>query len=90
MNNSRARVGSSFASSGGTVHTLRQFIVHPQYNPNLISNDVAVVRTNLPITYISNAVAAGSIAGTNYVVADNELLMAIGWGYITVSNFCTI
>lgn len=81
----QSRVGSSFASSGGTVHSTRLINVHPQYIPELTSSDIAVIRTLTSITYIPNAVAAGSIAGPNYVIADNQPLWASGWGFTSVS-----
>lgn len=79
-------MGSSFASSGGNVHLLSQFIIHPLYSASIIINDVAVARTSSPITYIPNTVAAGAIAGTNYIVPDSQVTIGIGWGLTSVSK----
>ncbi|XP_026320371.1 trypsin CFT-1-like [Hyposmocoma kahamanoa] len=76
----RSRVGSSFASSGGTVHLSSQIINHPQYNPRNEDNDVSILRVSTNIQYIPNTVAPASIAGANYNLADNQVVWAIGWG----------
>ncbi|GBP49564.1 Trypsin CFT-1 [Eumeta japonica] len=76
----RVRVGSTFANSGGTVHNLRLIINHPNYNTWNFDNDISVLRTQTAITYIAGTVAPASIAGSNYNLADNQVVWAIGWG----------
>ncbi|XP_011561374.3 trypsin, alkaline C [Plutella xylostella] len=76
----RVRVGSSFSSSGGSVHTIRLLTYHAGYNAQTMDNDVAVLRTSTPITFIPNAVAPATIAGPNYVLNDNQAVFAVGWG----------
>lgn len=80
----RVRVGSTFASSGGVVHAVQQVINHPNYNDNTLDNDIAILRLASFITF-SNVVQAGAIAGTNYNVADNQPVWAIGWGVTEVT-----
>lgn len=82
----RARVGSTFSSSGGVVHTIRQIINHPNYSLFTSDNDIAVLRTASVIVY-SNTVQPGSIAGSAYNVADNQAVWAIGWGVTQVSSY---
>ncbi|CAG4954293.1 unnamed protein product [Colias eurytheme] len=75
----RMRVGSTFGSSGGVVHITNNIIMHPQYNDNTLNNDVAIVRSNTAFVYNAN-VAPGSIASSNYFLADGQVVWAIGWG----------
>ncbi|CAH2050757.1 unnamed protein product, partial [Iphiclides podalirius] len=81
----RIRVGSSWANSGGVVHNTAQIITHPNYNSRLMDNDVAILRSATTFTY-NNRVRAGSIAGVNYNLADNQAVFAIGWGVTSVSG----
>nr|P23605.1 RecName: Full=Achelase-2; AltName: Full=Achelase II [Lonomia achelous]AAB19940.1 achelase II=fibrinolytic proteinase [Lonomia achelous=Saturnid caterpillar, Peptide, 214 aa] [Lonomia achelous] len=74
------RVGSTNANSGGTVHSLSTFIIHPSYNRWTLDNDIAIMRTASNINFINNAVRPGSIAGANYNLADNQVVWAAGWG----------
>ncbi|KAJ0182807.1 hypothetical protein K1T71_002176 [Dendrolimus kikuchii] len=75
----RTRVGSTFANSGGIVHTTNSIINHPNYNTRTLDNDVAVLRLSSTITFNNNA-RAGSIAGANYNLGDNQVVWAAGWG----------
>ncbi|KAJ8709264.1 hypothetical protein PYW07_009090 [Mythimna separata] len=76
----RARVGSSNANSGGTVYIINRITAHESFSPSTLVNDIAVLRTNLPISFQSNLIAAASIAGTGYTYTDNENVWAVGWG----------
>lgn len=74
------RVGSTFANSGGVVHNVAQNILHPQYNVGAsLNNDVAIVRLSSTISF-NNQARAASIAGSNYNLADNQIVWATGWG----------
>ncbi|KAJ0182338.1 hypothetical protein K1T71_001707 [Dendrolimus kikuchii] len=75
----RVRVGSTFASSGGTVINFASIIIHPNYNRNTLDNDIAVMRTSSAIGFNNNA-RPGSIAGSNYNLGDNQVVWAAGWG----------
>ncbi|XP_021193552.3 trypsin CFT-1 [Helicoverpa armigera] len=79
VNRFRIRVGSTWANSGGVVHNVNQNIIHPQFNPNNLNNDVAILRSATTFSF-NNNVRAGSIAGPNYNVADNQAVWAAGWG----------
>ncbi|XP_026319655.1 trypsin CFT-1-like [Hyposmocoma kahamanoa] len=76
----RARVGSSWANSGGYVHLSADIMNYPQYNPSYHDNDFSLLRLSSLIQYISGSVGPGSIAGSNYNLADNQIVWAIGWG----------
>ncbi|XP_063390158.1 trypsin CFT-1-like [Cydia fagiglandana] len=78
-NRFRVRIGSTWANSGGVVHTVSQNILHPSFNRNTLDSDVAIVRLASVITF-NNQARAGSIAGANYNVADNQAVWATGWG----------
>ncbi|XP_046962267.1 trypsin CFT-1-like [Vanessa cardui] len=75
----RVRVGSTNANSGGVVLTTNRIIRHPNYVRSTLDNDVAVLRINGAFSF-NNNVRAARIAGANYNVADNQPVMAIGWG----------
>ncbi|KAJ8736112.1 hypothetical protein PYW08_006768 [Mythimna loreyi] len=75
----RIRVGSTWANSGGVVHNTNSIINHPQYNSNTYNNDIAVLRSASTFTFNNNARAA-PIAGSNYNLADNQVVWAAGWG----------
>ncbi|KAM3967800.1 trypsin CFT-1-like [Aphomia sociella] len=80
--NWRVRVGSTFANSGGSVHNTNQIIIHPSYNTRTLDNDVAILRVASPFIF-NNNVRAASIAGSNYNLADNQVVWATGWGRIS-------
>ncbi|XP_013133137.1 PREDICTED: trypsin CFT-1-like [Papilio polytes] len=77
----RLRVGSTNANSGGVVHNSNQIIMHPNYNSRTQDNDIAILRAASNFAF-NNNVRAGSIAGSNYNLADNQPVWAIGWGAI--------
>ncbi|KPI95070.1 PREDICTED: trypsin CFT-1-like isoform X2 [Papilio xuthus] len=75
----RIRVGSTFANSGGVVHGINTIIMHPNYNPQIEDNDICILRASSAFAF-NNNVRAASIAGSNYNLADNQVVWAIGWG----------
>ncbi|XP_013133128.1 PREDICTED: trypsin, alkaline C-like [Papilio polytes] len=75
----RIRVGSTNANSGGNVHNTNRIIMHPNYNSRTQDNDIALLRASSTWGF-NNNVRAGSIAGSNYNLADNQVVWAIGWG----------
>nr|AFP74111.1 trypsin [Leguminivora glycinivorella] len=87
-NRFRVRVGSTFANSGGVVHAVSQNILHPSFNRNTLDNDIAVVRLSSTIVF-NNQARAGSIAGANYNVADNQAVWAVGWGTTSSGGFAS-
>ncbi|KAI8436301.1 hypothetical protein MSG28_004341 [Choristoneura fumiferana] len=75
----RVRVGSSFASNGGSVLFVQRIINHPNYNANTRDHNIAIIRLQSSITF-SDVAQRGAIAGPSYNVADNRPVFAIGWG----------
>nr|AAT95356.1 trypsin III precursor [Sesamia nonagrioides] len=75
----RVRLGTSFASSGGSVHDVSQLILHGGYNPDTLDHDIAIVRLVQPAVY-SNVIQAARIPGSSYSISDGTALTTIGWG----------
>ncbi|XP_021190228.2 trypsin CFT-1 [Helicoverpa armigera] len=74
----RVLLGSSLSNSG-SLHLINSITLHPQYNHSSLNFDVAIVRLSNPAIY-SNNVQPGSIAGSNYHVADGTSVTHVGWG----------
>ncbi|XP_046961235.1 trypsin CFT-1-like [Vanessa cardui] len=74
----RIRVGSSFASSGGSTHNVGSLILHPQYT-TMLENDIGIFRVSSSFSLGGN-VQPGRFAGANYNVADNQAVWTVGWG----------
>ncbi|CAG4977657.1 unnamed protein product [Parnassius apollo] len=81
----RIRVGSTWANSGGTVHNTALIINHPNYNSRTFDNDIAILHSATTFSY-SNSVRSGRIAGSNYNLADNQPVRAVGWGATSVGG----
>ncbi|KAL0850882.1 hypothetical protein ABMA28_006791 [Loxostege sticticalis] len=83
----RIRYGSSYRSSGGTVLTVNRVIEHPLYNHRYQwDNDISILWVNgiIPVTDTSRP---ARIAGSNYNVADNQIVWAAGWGQSIIDDF---
>nr|AFM77752.1 putative trypsin 4 [Ostrinia nubilalis] len=77
----RARVGSTFANSGGFVLDTQTITNHPNYNGWILDNDLSIIRTFRDIPFWNNStVQFANIAGANYQLADNQVVWATGWG----------
>lgn len=83
-NRIRARVGSTWANSGGVVHSASTLINHPNYNMIVFDCDISIVRTATDIVFVGNTIQPGSFAGANYNFADDSLVWAAGWGVTEV------
>ncbi|XP_023935766.2 trypsin CFT-1-like [Bicyclus anynana] len=82
----RMRIGSTRASSGGTVFHTDRIISHPSFNARTADNDIAILRTTRQIGFNNNA-RAGPIAGANYNLPDRSVVWAIGWGSTSYGGF---
>ncbi|XP_026735622.1 trypsin, alkaline A-like [Trichoplusia ni] len=78
----RARVGSSYRNSQGTIYIINRFTIHEGFSPTTLVNDIAVLRTTWTITYSAN-VQPARIAGAAYNTGNNQEVWAIGWGAIS-------
>uniref|UniRef100_A0A1E1WD40 Peptidase S1 domain-containing protein n=1 Tax=Pectinophora gossypiella TaxID=13191 RepID=A0A1E1WD40_PECGO len=84
----RVRLGSTFSSSGGTIHNVNSFTIHESYNrPGSLENDVAIVHLATPAT-ISASVQLARIAGPNYIVPAGTVTTTLGWGTLSVTSLC--
>ncbi|KAI5644994.1 trypsin domain-containing protein [Phthorimaea operculella] len=68
----RVRVGSSRASSGGTIYTLSEIRIHDDFNLSTRDNDIALLISTTAISFIIGVVQPATVAGPNYILADNE------------------
>ncbi|XP_075977084.1 trypsin CFT-1-like [Anticarsia gemmatalis] len=83
----RMRVGSSFALTGGVLHACKDIIIHPDYDLRTSETDIAIMHSLTHFVYINNAVQPARIAGTNYHLADNEEVWAVGWGVYDMTTW---
>ncbi|XP_047528791.1 trypsin, alkaline B-like [Vanessa atalanta] len=81
----RIRIGSSYASSGGSTRNVGRLIIHPNYYNALKQNDVGIFRVSSTFS-IGGNVQPGRFAGSNYNVADNQIVWTIGWGATSVNG----
>ncbi|XP_045456506.1 trypsin CFT-1-like [Melitaea cinxia] len=79
-----ARIGSSYANRGGTVHQVSQIVVHDSYNTPIRDNDVAVM-TLASSVRLSSSVALAVLPIQDSEVPDNEPVVLIGWGRTNAS-----
>ncbi|KAL4716835.1 hypothetical protein ACJJTC_012646 [Scirpophaga incertulas] len=77
--NWHGRVGSSFAHSGGVLYASSKLIPHKQYNGKTMDNDIGIIRTASAISF-GDSIQPAKIADANYILGDNEVVYAAGWG----------
>ncbi|XP_022836981.1 trypsin, alkaline C-like, partial [Spodoptera litura] len=76
----RIRVGSTWSNSGGVVHNINGIFLYDTLDyPPMIIHDIGVIRSATNIEY-SDYTRPAPIAGTTYVVPDNDYIWAAGWG----------
>ncbi|XP_039746143.1 trypsin-2-like [Pararge aegeria] len=75
-----ARIGSTFANSGGMQYTSRYFRAHPFYNPMIIDYDVAYLRTMLRMELDGVNTKAIALPPSGTPVAPGTILTVSGWG----------
>ncbi|XP_069679945.1 trypsin-1-like [Periplaneta americana] len=75
MNNLSIRVGSSTKEKGGSVHSVAQVIIHPQYYNR--DYDVALIKVSQPFVY-SDSVQPISL--TSVAPATGTPVIVSGWG----------
>lgn len=80
----RVLLGTSFASSGGSIHPVSEIITHAGFQGNTFDYDVAIVKLAVAAT-LGDAVRLASIAGPNYRLNDGATVIAVGWGAVSVS-----
>ncbi|XP_037974918.2 trypsin, alkaline C [Plutella xylostella] len=75
----RVRAGSSATASGGSIHQLSAIRIHPDYNR--FQNDVAVLILSNLLT-VSPQVGAARLAGASYILPENSVVTALGYGLL--------
>ncbi|XP_037303167.1 trypsin, alkaline A-like [Manduca sexta] len=81
----RASVGSSYSGSGGTKYRIASIVIHPRFNRGAITNDIAIMRTSILMTFTNLVQPARIPPNPNFVVENNKPVEAAGWGPIYVS-----
>lgn len=71
-------VGAHSRLTGGIIHNVEAIINHPQYNANNDRDDISLVKTQLPINFVTGLVAAIPL---NTATIDGVVdCVASGWG----------
>ncbi|CAH2265753.1 jg7942 [Pararge aegeria aegeria] len=68
--NWRARVGSAALMTGGTPIPVSRLILHHNFNPTMMTSNIAMIRLTTAAT-LSNTIKIARIAGPNYALPDN-------------------
>ncbi|XP_039437948.1 trypsin-7-like [Culex pipiens pallens] len=72
------RAGSSHRQNGGRLHVATEIVLHPEYNPALFDNDVALVRVQQP--FVGPDVEAILPVPENYEPVIGMRTLVLGWG----------
>lgn len=78
-----ARLGTNSLTEGGQVFAIDQMVTHPNYDPNLIDNNIALIRTAVVVS------TTPSIApiGINVEATDGgDPVLIPGWGLTSVGG----
>lgn len=79
------RVGSSNATSGGDVLQVSEIFFHPNYKPQTLEFNIAVLRLHKNLTFGKEHLSVDAIeySRDNVVPVDNNILF-LGWGSVLV------
>lgn len=82
------RVGSTNRSSGGSIHDVESYIVHPGFNitDDYVIHDISFVRVKQPFNF-SESVQPIKLADKE--PKDGEMALISGWGVRHVSKYQT-
>ncbi|XP_058448680.1 uncharacterized protein LOC131428652 [Malaya genurostris] len=72
------RAGSSGRLAGGQIYNVTRIVIHPQYDPTLFNNDVAVLKVSTPFS--GQHVAPVLLAQEGYNPAEGIRGVVSGWG----------
>ncbi|KAG5674238.1 hypothetical protein PVAND_004218 [Polypedilum vanderplanki] len=73
------RTGSSAKSSGGTVHNVKQTILHPEFNSVKLFNDIALLLLETDIIFDANSKPI-ALPAQDQIIPDDTLCTVSGWG----------
>ncbi|VVD04172.1 unnamed protein product, partial [Leptidea sinapis] len=92
------RLGSSYASSGGTIYSVAQLIGHPQFDVIGSDNDVGLMRLSSAIVYGTNVQRRGNLITINQQTCRSNYnligmtvtnnMQCAGAGSILGADFC--
>ncbi|XP_065089805.1 trypsin alpha-3-like [Ochlerotatus camptorhynchus] len=78
------RAGTGDRQSGGKIFNVSQIVIHPQYNPSMFDNDVAVLRTSTALVGLN--VRPILLVPQGYEPFAGVRSLVTGWGRTLVDN----
>nr|AXF35732.1 serine protease 6 [Holotrichia oblita] len=73
------RAGSSFHNSGGSLVEISTIIVHPDYNPSNLDNDITIIRLSSSLSF-SASISPIALASENEIIPEGTSSVVSGWG----------
>nr|XP_034825870.1 trypsin-like isoform X1 [Maniola hyperantus] len=81
------RIGSSNATAGGEVYKVTEIIFHPNYKPNTLEFNFAVLRLHKNISYEKEYIRVAKIDySTDKNVPTDSNITFLGWGSVLTSG----
>lgn len=84
LKNVTVHAGTNFLTKTGDVYNVKKVIIHPDYDPDLIRNDIGLFHLETDIVF-KDVVQSIPIATTNSILV-GEFCFLIGWGRLKVRN----
>lgn len=79
------RIGSSNATSGGELYRVTEIFFHPNYKPNTLEFNFAVLKLHKNISYGESDKAAKIDYSTDKIIPTDSNITFLGWGSVLVS-----
>ncbi|XP_029663392.1 chymotrypsin-1-like [Formica exsecta] len=84
LKNVTVHAGTNFLTKTGDVYNVKKVIIHPDYDPDLIRNDIGLFHLKTDIVF-KDVVQSIPIATTNSTLV-GEFCFLIGWGRLKKSG----
>ncbi|XP_062870655.1 coagulation factor XI-like isoform X2 [Trichomycterus rosablanca] len=81
------RTGLTKLSEKGTGYELENIIIHPQYNENSLINDIALLKTNKPITFSDYVRPVCLMEAKNEPSFLGKKCTVTGWGRLSSGSY---
>nr|AAD21834.1 trypsin-like serine protease [Ctenocephalides felis] len=78
-----ARAGSSTVNSGGTVHTILYWYIHPNYDSQSTDFDVSVVRLLSSLNLNGGSIRPARLVDSGTDLPAGEMVTVTGWGRLS-------
>lgn len=78
-----AHMGTNSRTADGVVLAIERFVIHPEYNANLVANNIALIRTAVPIVPTG---LIQSIGVSMAIPAGGVPVLIPGWGLSSVGE----